>query len=111
MGVREAVAAVLAWNEERTGMPMIVHDFDRWGPDERRAYRDYLAAHQYLDERPEAVPIELLEVSAQALGSPGADAEAKKRALVALAHHRSRRACELIRRYLERPDPELNGFA
>ncbi len=92
-------------------MAMIVHDASRWGLEEHRALREYLAAHEALGEQPEAIGLPELEALAFGLSVPQGELDEKRYALVVLAHHKSHRAAELLRGYLEAPDLELERFA
>jgi hypothetical protein len=89
----------------------IMHCDDGWTAEDHAALAEYLAAHETLQEHPEAVPEEeIVRLAARTL-EPVTTAEEKKAILILLAHHQSVRSVEELRRVKNRLEAGLRRFA
>lgn len=91
--------------------PVVVHDARNWGFEEGEALAEYMQAHDVLSES----EVILGEVEIARLGftlaSPLADREAKKRAMILLAHCPSSLATAELAKCAATLDPSLRRFA
>jgi hypothetical protein len=94
----EGVVPIAGWKEH-------------WTREDLEALHRYLDAHDLLPERPEELPEAELARHARVLADASSDRAQKELALILLAHHRSTRAFQWLKRYLAAPDPALERFA